>query len=174
MIPKIKAGRSAEPNRYSRRKMIGQSIAAGLTIASSPAFAEAKDVVVARAIHQEEDYDASPEQIYETLLNAEKFKAFSGGRAAQIDRVPGGTFSLFDGHIVGRNLELLPRRRIVQAWRAAAWPAGRFSIAGFELQSRGSGTKVILDHAGFPTEYAEHLAGGWHENYWVPLRKYLA
>jgi activator of HSP90 ATPase len=102
-----------------------------------------------------------------SLLDARQFSAFSGGRAAEIDRTVGGAFSLFTGHIVGRNLELVSNRRIVQAWRAVAWPEGVYSIARFELQRRGSGTRVVFDHTGLPPALAEHLEGGWQENYWT-------
>ena len=74
---------------------------------------------------------------------------------------------------VGRNLELIPARRIVQAWRVAPWPEGVYSIARFELQKQGSGTRIVFDHTGFPTELAEHLEAGWQENYWKALKVYL-
>jgi activator of HSP90 ATPase len=157
----------------SRRKIIAQFMAGVLGMRAARADEYAKAIVAAKAIHQEEDFGANPKRIYEALLNAVQFKAFSGGRAAEIDRAVGGAFSLFDGHIVGRNLDLAANRRIVQAWRAASWPEGIFSIAKFELQARGPGAGVILDHSGFPPELAEHLASGWQENYWLPLRKYL-
>ena len=135
--------------------------------------ARAKTIIVARAIHQEEDFKASPRRIYEALLDSKQFTAFSGGQTAEIDRTAGGTFSLFAGHIVGRNLELMPDRRIVQAWRVVPWPDGIFSIARFGLSAQSSGTRVIFDHTGFPSELAEHLESGWNEHYWTPLQKYL-
>jgi activator of HSP90 ATPase len=141
---------------------------------AAEAAESSKAVVEAKAIHQEEVFSASPKRIYEALLDAAQFKAFSGGRAARIDRTVGGVFSLFDGHIVGRNLELAANRLIVQAWRVVDWPEAIYSIARFELRASPSGTKVIFDHTGFPPELAEHLAEGWQENYWQPLRKYLS
>lgn len=126
-----------------------------------------------RAIHQEEDFKAGPRRIYEALLDAKQFTALSDGRAAEIDRTLGGAFSLFAGHIVGRNLELVPNRRIVQAWRVVPWPEGIYSIARFELLGQSSGTRVIFDHTGFPPQLAEHLEDGWNENYWTALQKYL-
>ena len=89
------------------------------------------------------------------------------------------TFSVFAGHIVGRNLELVPNQRIVQAWRVVTWPEGIYSIARFELVAQtsagqSSATRIIFDHTGFPAELAEHLESGWRENYWDALRKYLA
>jgi activator of HSP90 ATPase len=135
--------------------------------------ANAKTIIMTRAIHHEVDFKSGPRRIYEALLDAKQFAAFSGGRAAEIHREVGGAFSIFGGHIVGRSLELIPNRRIVQAWRVVPWPEGFYSIARFELLGQGSGTRIIFDHTGFPPELAEHLESGWHENYWVPLRKYL-
>jgi activator of HSP90 ATPase len=116
-------------------------------------------------------------------LDSKQFTAFSGGRAAEIHSEVGGVFSLFAGHIVGRNLELVTNERIVQAWRVVPWPEGIYSIARFELvghrsvgqgsASQSSATRIIFDHTGFPSELAEHLEGGWRENYWNALRKYL-
>ena len=170
-------------NPYSRRQMIagsaiwvGNLAITGARTGAQGASAESprtKAIIIAKAIHQEEDYKANPKRIYEALLDAKQFTAFSGGRSAEIHREVGGAFSIFAGHIVGRNLELVPNRRIVQAWRVVSWPEGVYSIARFELQAQGSGTRVIFEHTGFPPDLAEHLESGWQENYWKLLRKYL-
>jgi activator of HSP90 ATPase len=132
----------------------------------------ADDPAKSITIHQEVDFTASPQRVYEALLDARQFNAFSG-RAAEIDRDVGGTFSLFKGHIIGRNLELVPNERIVQAWRVVTWPEGAYSIVRFELKAQGSGTHVVFDHVGFPEGLHNHLAEGWEENYWSLLKKYL-
>jgi activator of HSP90 ATPase len=121
-------------------------------------------------IHQEIDFKASPAQVYESLLDSKRFTAFSG-RAASIERSVGGASSLFAGHIVARNLELVPNRRVVQAWRVVDWPEGAWSIARFELRAQGAGTHVVFDHIGFPQGLHDHLAEGWDENYWSLLKK---
>jgi activator of HSP90 ATPase len=136
--------------------------------------ARPKTIVATRAIHHQINLDATPARIYDALLSAKRFSDFSGMAGAQIDPQLGGTFSIFKGHIIGRSLELLPDRRIVQAWRAVDWPEGVYSIARFELTPRGSGTLLIFDHTGFPSKLAEHLETGWIDHYWNPLRKYLA
>jgi activator of HSP90 ATPase len=123
-------------------------------------------------IHQEIDFNVSPQPLYEALLDAKQFTAFSG-RLAEINREVGGAFSLFGGHIIGRNVELLPNHRIVQAWRVVTWPEGVYSIAKFELKPHGSGTRLVLDHTGFPEGLHDHLAEGWESNYWMLLRKYF-
>jgi len=124
-------------------------------------------------LHQEVEFKASPQRIYEVLLDSRQFAAFSG-EPAQIHREAGGAFSMFGGKIVGRNVELVPGRRIVQAWRPASWDSGVYSIVKFELKEQGSQAKVILDHAGFPEGSFRSLDSGWHVRYWEPLKRFLA
>jgi activator of HSP90 ATPase len=134
----------------------------------------------AEAIHQDIVFNASRRRVYEALTDAKRFSALMAFSSvpkappAQIARDVGGTFTLFDGHILGRHVELVPDQRIVQAWRTADWDAGMFSIARFELKGQGSTTTISFDHTGFPNGQGQHLADGWHANYWEPLKKYLA
>jgi uncharacterized protein YndB with AHSA1/START domain len=129
---------------------------------------------MAEVIHQEIDFAASPKRIYDALMDSKQHADFTANGAAEISREAGGTFTCHGGAISGRNIELIPNKRIVQAWRVANWDEGTYSIVRFELQENNGGTRLILDHAGFPDGHAEHLAPGWHERYWDPLRKYLA
>ncbi len=124
-------------------------------------------------IHQEIEFNVSPKQLYEALLDSKQSTEFSG-RPAETNREVGGAFSLFKGHIVGRNLELVPNQRIVQAWRVVTWPEGAYSIVRFELKPQGSGTHLVFDHIGFPEGLHDHLAAGWEENYWSLLKKYFS
>jgi len=139
-----------------------------------------KDSLKGITIHQEVSFKANPKQVYETLLSSKQFsectkKSFDNFTAASasIDPIAGGTFSLFDGVITGRIIELVPNQLIVEAWRASDWPAGTYSIARFELKPQGSGTKLIFDHTGFPEGLKAHLAIGWQQHYWDALTKYL-
>lgn len=125
------------------------------------------------AIHQEVTFKASPERVYAALTEGKEFSAFTGGAPAEISREAGGAFSCFGGMITGRNLELLPNRRLVQAWRAGNWGEGIYSVVRFELQAQGGETRLVFDHTGFPEEQRSHLEGGWPAMYWEPLRKYL-
>jgi activator of HSP90 ATPase len=123
-------------------------------------------------LHQENEFPVTPQRIYDILLHSKSFGAFSH-EPAQIDPVAGGAFSLFGARIVGRNIELVPGRRIVQAWRPAHWASGVYSVAKFELVGDGRGTKVILDHTGIPQGDFASLSSGWDEHYWQRLKKYL-
>lgn len=139
----------------------------------------------AESIHQEPVFQANPKRVYEALTDEKEFEkvtqlsaaiqsgAALGNQPTQIAPEPGGPFTIFRGHIVGRHIELVPNQRIVQAWREVDWDPGVYSIVKFELTGQGSGTKIIFDHAGFPQGKGQHLADGWKANYWAPLGKYL-
>ena len=125
-------------------------------------------------IHQEIVIDASPAAVYRTLTTAADFSRMTGGKKADISREVGGAISLFDGGISGRNVELVPEKRVVQAWRSNAWPEGVYSMIRFELMPEGKGTKLVFDQAGHPDGAQEMLEGGWHKMYWEPMSTMLA
>jgi activator of HSP90 ATPase len=156
----------------------------------APAFAQTKNMMSEKVnhadsakgitIHQSAYFKVAPAQIYNTLLSSAAFSACTKksfdmftASSAKIDSVAGGTFSLFDGHITGRILELVPDQRIVEAWRVIDWPAGVYSIARFDISAEGSGTRVIFEHVGFPEGLKEHLSIGWQQHYWDAMTKYF-
>ena len=124
------------------------------------------------AIHQEVRFKASPARIYAALTSAKEFSQFTGA-PAELTAAEGQPISLFGGQITGRNIELVPDRSLVQAWRVGSWPGGVYSIVRITLEPEGEETKLTLDHAGFPDGAAEHLEPGWHKMYWEPLKNYL-
>jgi activator of HSP90 ATPase len=184
-------GTSLETPGYglTRRKAImGVAMAlGGLALNGTGAQAETEDEIshTSETIHQETSFKASRKRIYEALTDTKQFDKVThlsddmksmgpGGKPTEISREVGGAFTLFGGHIFGRQVELVPSERIVQAWRVEGWPTGVYSIAKFELTDQASGTKVVFDHTGFPKGLAVHLAAGWKTHYWEPLEKFLA
>jgi activator of HSP90 ATPase len=137
------------------------------------------------SIHQEVQFKASPKRLYAALTDAKEFQKavlLSGAvktgmvkapAPAQISAVIGGEFAVFGGYITGRQIELVPNVRIVQAWRTGTWAPGIYSIARFALAAHGAGTLLTFDQTGFPKGEAEHLAQGWKSNYWEPLERVL-
>lgn len=133
----------------------------------------------AEAIHQEVIFNASPKRVYDALTDARQFTQVTlgiikGAGPAEISSEVGGAFSCFGGIISGRHIEMVPDKRLVQAWRVSEWQPGVFSIVKFDLQEQGAQTRLVFDHTGFPAGKAEHLASGWKEHYWEPMKKYLA
>ena len=163
-----------EPTR--RQAIAGVAIAlSGLALGSTKAWAGTEDGIshTSDAIHQEPVFTASRKRVYDALTEAKQFDKviqLSGAmqamhlpdKPAEISREAGSAFKLFGGYITGRQVELVPNERIVQAWRTGGWGPGIYSIAKFELVEQGSGTKIIFDHTGFPQGEAE-VFGFWME-----------
>ena len=103
--------------------------------------------------------NAAPERIFHILLDSKEFAGVTG-MAATIDPSAGGAFNTFGGLIEGRNIEIIPSSRIVQAWRPAYWDPGVYSIVHFELKASSTGTTLVLDHTGFPEGDFDHLDPG--------------
>jgi activator of HSP90 ATPase len=122
------------------------------------------------SLHDEVVIKASPQRIYELLLDAKQFAALTGA-PAEIDPKAGGAFSTFGKLIEGRTIELVPNQRIVQAWRPASWDPGVYSIVRFELKPHNSDSMIVLDHTGFPEGDFKHLEWGWNAHYWEPMKK---
>ena len=140
----------------------------------------------APAIHQETVISATCARVYGALTSAHDFETITrlsdaadlltapNAKVTAISGRVGGAFTLFGGYISGRNLELVPGKRLVQAWRAAGWDAGEYSVVRFELRSEPGGCRIIFDQRGFPPSQGKSLAYGWRVHYWEPLSKFLS
>ncbi len=171
-----------------RRVMAALALGAGggVVHAANTAATDGEEILSMEGIRQKVAFKAPPERIYAALLDASVFQKVSLLSAAirsgmvkatplsRITRQAGGEFAIFGGHITGRQIQLVPHTRIVQAWRPADWEPGVYSIARFELAPAGTGTALLFEHTGFPKGQAAHLAEGWQENYWKPLEKFLS
>ena len=129
------------------------------------------------AIHQEVSFTVAPERVYELLTNSSQFAAATE-RPAEIG-TDGGTFSIFGGYIEGRQIELVPGQRVVQAWRGSDWAPGIYSLVRFTLTPEGKGTRLVLDHDAYPEgnspmypTWHEHLSANWPVFYFQPFAKY--
>jgi uncharacterized protein YndB with AHSA1/START domain len=89
---------------------------------------------MATSIHQEVTVKATPARIYRAFMSSKEHAAFTANSKAKISRKEGGAFSAHDGYVTGRNIELKPDRRIVQAWRVKGMPESVYSIVRFELK----------------------------------------
>lgn len=131
-------------------------------------------------IHQEVTFQASPARVYELLTNSERFAAATD-KPASIGAEEGSAFSIFGGHISGRNIELIYGSRVVQAWRSVDWEPGVYSLVRFTLTPDGNGTRLTLDHDAYPSgkspmyaTWHEHLSTNWPVFYFEPFTRYLA
>lgn len=117
--------------------------------------------------------DATTDRLYEILMDAAHHAAFTGDEAT-ISTEVGGSFSTYGGYSTGKNLELIPGKRIVQTWRAADWPEGVESIVTFDFEQQGDNAIIRFTQTNVPDEHHDAIEQGWIDYYWDPMRGYLA
>ena len=130
------------------------------------------------SIHQDTLIDATPLDVFTYLTDGDTFAAATG-MAAQLEARAGSAFSLFDGRIEGRQIELVPGERVVQAWRFGdahpdVWDPGVYSIVRFTLTAEGDQTRFVVDHEAVPAEWVEHIASGYPSFYAEPMARHFA
>lgn len=125
-----------------------------------------------KTIKQRVKFKADPAVVYDLLADSRKHSAFTGRRAV-ISRKIGGTFSL-GSDVTGINVDLVPGRRIVQAWRHRRFPEGVFSMAAVTLTpTADGGTELVLVHRGVPKDLIPETDQAWRDQYWSRMKGWL-
>ena len=122
---------------------------------------------------QQVTFNTTPEELYEQIMDAKKHGKFTGGKATMSRKV-GGEFSLFDGSAYGKNIELIPNKKIVQTWRMRQdnWPEEVMSEITFDFQPLGKDkTKLLFTQRNIPSNVADEFKQGWKDYYWEPLKE---
>jgi uncharacterized protein YndB with AHSA1/START domain len=124
-----------------------------------------------KTIKQKVRLKAAPETIYGVLADSKRRSALTGRKAIISSKV-GGTFSTDDGRVTGVNVDLVPAKRLVQAWRRDDFPEGAFSMAAIVLSpSAGGGTELVLTHRGVPKHLIPETEEYWRRTYWDRLKE---
>jgi len=72
-----------------------------------------------KTLQQTITFKASPQEVYDMLMDSRKHQSLSG-EPAKISKKVGGKFTAWGSHLSGINLVLKPGKKIVQAWRAGS------------------------------------------------------
>lgn len=123
-------------------------------------------------ISQEIVISASADRIYDAFMDEKKHSTFTGADA-KIENKVGGTFKVWDGYATGKNIELIPGKKIVQSWHASDWPEDQTSKITIDLIAQDDKTKLKFDQKNVPDEFAGDVEQGWEDFYWKPLKEYL-
>jgi activator of HSP90 ATPase len=112
-------------------------------------------------------------EIYDAWLDSESHAEMTGGEATATDKV-GGAFIAWDGYIKGKNLELEPGTRIVQAWRTTEFtrsdPDSRLEILFEDVKN---GARVTILHSNLPEDGMKYR-DGWKDYYFEPMSAFFA
>jgi activator of HSP90 ATPase len=125
---------------------------------------------MSKRIRQSITLSATPEEVFEVLMDSRKHAALTGS-AAKISREVGGEVSAYDGYVEGKNVEIVRNKRIVQLWRGSDWPPGHYSRATFTLRKVSQGTHMIFHQSNIPDSQYKAIKQGWIDFYWDPMRK---
>jgi len=112
---------------------------------------------------------AQPEEIYLALTNPATLQLWTG-EPAEMSRVPGTEFSLWEESIVGRNIEFEANKKIVQEWYFGDQEPA--SIVTIKLHPHKQGTSVELIHINIPDEIYKEMVEGWNNNYFASLKEF--
>ncbi|GER52463.1 activator of 90 kDa heat shock protein ATPase-like protein [Striga asiatica] len=123
-----------------------------------------------KTITMSEKFSCRARDLYEILMDENRWKGFTQSNA-RISKEVGGEFSIFDGSVTGKNLELQEGKLIVQQWRFGSWPDGIVSTVRLSFDEPESGVTIVkLTHTDVPEEdrygnatVVENTERGWRD-----------
>ncbi|MGN6637355.1 MAG: SRPBCC domain-containing protein [Mucilaginibacter sp.] len=114
---------------------------------------------------------ATPEEIYAALTNPLTIELWTG-EPAVMSTEPDTEFSMWDGSIVGKNLEFEENKKVVQQWYFEGEPG--ISIVTIKLHpAKNNATSVELKHTNIPDSEYNDLVSGWDEVYFGALAEFF-
>jgi activator of HSP90 ATPase len=106
---------------------------------------------------------ALPEDVYQALTTEATIQLWTGDKT-QFMATPNTEFSMWDGSIVGKNLEFITGKKIVQQWYFGE-DEKEPSIVTIKLHALKNETSLELKHTNIPDEDFEDIVEGWNNNY---------
>lgn len=113
-------------------------------------------------IVQKYEMNATPEQVFDALVNPDTIQTWSGDEAKMGPEV-GDTFTLWGGQMFGKNLEVVKNKKLVQEWCYDQWE--KPSKVTFTLKAKGKKTIVELLHEDVPEKSLTSIDEGWDAYY---------
>ncbi|MBN1598421.1 MAG: SRPBCC domain-containing protein [Bacteroidales bacterium] len=123
-----------------------------------------------KTIRQKHYISATPEEVYTALTNPFTIELWTGYKA-EMSTETGSEFSLFDGDIVGKNLEFKEKEWIKQQWYFDG--EVEESIVTIYLKPEKGNTRIELIHENVPDEVYQEMEDGWRKNYWGSLKQFF-
>ena len=108
---------------------------------------------------------ASPADIYNALTNQVMIEIWTG-EPAVMSTEPGSEFSIWDGAIVGKNIEFEQDKKIVQHW---FFEEDVESVVTIKLHSDKAGTNVEVHQTNIPDDAYDNMIEGWEMDYFGNL-----
>ena len=112
------------------------------------------------------------DEVYIALTNPFTIGLWTGEENAIMSTEVGSEFSIMDDNIVGKNLEFVENKKIVQQWYFGE-DEETPSIVTLKLHNHKEGTSVELHHSNIPDEAYADIVDGWNTIYFKGLRDFF-
>lgn len=130
-----------------------------------------------KTITMSEKFSCRAGNLFEIMMDENRWKGFTQSNA-RISKEVGGEFSIFDGAVTGRNMELVEGKLIVQKWRFGNWPDGIQSTVRLTFEEPEPGVTVVkLTQTDVPEEdrygnatVVENTERGWRDLIFLKIR----
>jgi activator of HSP90 ATPase len=106
--------------------------------------------------------NAEPSDIYAALTNPFTIELWSGYPARMFNE-PGTEFSMWEGDIAGKIIELVPDKMVVQEWYFGN--QAEESIVTITITPDRENSLVTVEHTNIPDNDFNDIAEGWREYY---------
>ncbi|QHS57164.1 ATPase [Mucilaginibacter sp. 14171R-50] len=113
---------------------------------------------------------ATPDEVYTALTNPVTLELWTGD-PAEMSTEPGSEFSLWEGSIVGKNIEFVPGKKIVQQWYFDGQTDE--SIVTIKIHPDSHGSSVELRHVNIPDDDYNDIVEGWNDSYFGNLADFF-
>jgi len=120
-------------------------------------------------IRQKHHITAPAVDVYTALTNPLTIELWTGYPAI-MSTDEGSEFSLFDGEIVGQNLQFIENKVVKQHWYFEGEPEK--SIVTITLIPEKDNTVVDLIHTNVPDDVYDEMVDGWKKNYFGSLKRF--
>lgn len=123
-----------------------------------------------KSIKQAYTIKASSEDVWQALTDPKTIDRWGAGPAKMSEEL-GFEFSLWGGDVYGKNIEVIPGKKLVQEWFGGKWD--KPSIATFKLISKADETVIDFTQTDVPDAEFSDIEQGWEDYYMGPMKDYL-
>jgi uncharacterized protein YndB with AHSA1/START domain len=115
-----------------------------------------------RAVRFERVYDYRPEELWAAITEPEQLRGWLGEADLEVTEGSGGTIKFSEKEVAQlRVRELVPGRFVEYDW---SYPDEPLSVLRLELEPRGEGTLLVLDHRRLASDDVVDYSAGWHSH----------
>ncbi|MEQ8473051.1 MAG: SRPBCC domain-containing protein [Marinoscillum sp.] len=113
--------------------------------------------------------EGEPEQVFAALTFKPTIELWTGSPAV-FNKEPNSEFSMWDGSIVGKNLEFEEGKMIKQEWYFGDQSSP--SIVTLKLHPHKKGTSLEVNHTNIPDQDYDEIVDGWQTVYMKELAEF--